>query len=637
MGFRILLTVLCLSASATAFPTESRLERILYNQPGLVVDLGVGLWAHPLPMDYDADGDFDMVVATPDVPYNGVYFFENTEGDVRFPVFKAARRVCKPERNMTVSYVGDTPYVMVPNKVFPNFRKSALDRPETLPYQQDFYAGRANQWKYCDYDGDGVIDLIVGVSDWRGYGWDDAYNEKGEWTHEPLHGYVYFIRNEGANDVPAYASAVQVMAGGRPIDVFGCPSPNFADFDADGDLDLICGEFLDKFTYFENTGTRTAPAYAAGRRLERKGAPIAMDLEMLQVIAVDWDKDGDADLIVGQEDGRVALLEHTGATENGMPAFLPPRFFQQEADAVKIGVLCTPFSVDWDADGDEDLFSGDTAGYINFVENRDGGNPPKFAPPVYLQAGGETIHIQAGPNGSIQGPAEAKWGYTVLNVCDWDADGLLDIVLNSIWGKVLWHRGTGTRTAPMLEAARPIEVAWSGPTPKPEWLWWNPEGRELVTQWRTTPFVIDLNVDNLPDLVMLDTEGYLAYFERRRQGETLLLLPPQRIFLNESLEPLRLNDRRAGKSGRRKFCMADWDRDGRIDILVDGKNIDFLRNVGDAAHPWVFRNEGMLDSRVLAGHDTCPAAVDWDRNGVPDLLIGAEDGFLYYLRNPMGP
>jgi len=37
---------------------------------------------------------------------------------------------------------------------------------------------------------------------------------------------------------------------------------------------------------------------------------------------------------------------------------------------------------------------------------------------------------------------------------------------------------------------------------------------------------------------------------------------------------------------------------------------------------------------VLAGHTTSPTTVDWDRNGIPDLLVGAEDGFLYYMRNP---
>ena len=37
-----------------------------------------------------------------------------------------------------------------------------------------------------------------------------------------------------------------------PIDVYGMPSASFEDFDNDGDMDIICVEFLDKFTYFEN-------------------------------------------------------------------------------------------------------------------------------------------------------------------------------------------------------------------------------------------------------------------------------------------------------------------------------------------------------------------------------------------------
>ena len=36
----------------------------------------------------------------------------------------------------------------------------------------------------------------------------------------------------------------------------------------------------------------------------------------------------------------------------------------------------------------------------------------------------------------------------------------------------------------------------------------------------------------------------------------------------------------------------------------------------------------------LAGHTSSPTLVDWDNNNIPDLVVGAEDGFLYYLKNP---
>ena len=120
----------------------------------------------------------------------------------------------------------------------------------------------------------------------------------------------------------------------------------------------------------------------------------------------------------------------------------------------------------------------------------------------------------AGPNGSIQGPAEAKWGYTTLSVADWDGDGLADLIVNSILGKVVWFKNIGTRTEPKLAAAQPIEVEWDGAQPSLAWGWMRPEGKALLTQWRTTPFVVDWNRDGLTDLVMLDHEGYLAFFER---------------------------------------------------------------------------------------------------------------------------
>jgi hypothetical protein len=642
--------------------TGGRLERLKYNNPGLVVDLGVGLQPWPLPMDYDGDGDYDLVVSCDDKPYNGTYFFENTSGNIKMPIFKPGLRIAKGYKDIQPSYVNGQVRILTPAKELVDFRTRLggasqsgtgnFERTAEIYATADVHPAegrvRANQWRYCDYDGDSDLDLIVGIGDWTEYGWDDAFDKQGRWTHGPLHGYVYLIQNNGTSDKPQYAKPEKVKAGDKAVDVYGMPSPNFADFDSDGDLDLLCGEFLDKFTYFENIGTRRQPKYAKGRFLAHKGKPIKMDLEMIVPVAIDWDKDGDVDLVVGQEDGRVALLENTGEVFKGMPQFLLPKFFRQQAEYVKFGALVTPYSFDWDDDGDEDLLCGNTAGYVGFIENEDGGSPPKWGAPKYLEADGRIIRIQAGYNGSIQGPCEAKWGYTTLNVADWDHDGLPDIVINSIWGKVMWYRNIGTRRQPKLAAARPIEIEWPQRPLKPAWNWWDPKGKQLATQWRTTPVVIDLNGDGLNDLVMLDHEGYLALFERLKKKGRLELLPGKRLFTAEGVSVfdrrgapqnkfgglLQLNPDRAGQSGRRKLCLVDWDGDGRLDLLVNSQNVNFMRNVSTEEGKFVFRDMGTVDDRVLAGHSTSPTVVDWDKNGVPDLLVGAEDGHLYYMRNP---
>jgi hypothetical protein len=378
--------------------------------------------------------------------------------------------------------------------------------------------------------------------------------------------------------------------------------------------------------------------------------PLVMDLCMITPTAVDFDGDGDLDLVVGDEDGRVAFIEHTGKTVGSLPQFLPPRYFRQFAADVKFGALATPYAVDWDGDGDEDLISGNSAGYIAFIENL-GGSPARWAAPRYLSAAGQLIREQAGPNGSIQGPAESKWGYSILSVADWDGDGLPDIMTNGIWGKIVWYKNIGTRTDPRLAAGKPVELALPAGAinPAPPWNWWKPTGRELVTQWRTTPQMVDWNGDGLMDLVVSDPDGYLALHERKRAADgTLTLSPAQRVFWSEGASVfnsnglpqnkesglLRLNDGVFGRGGRRTFCIADWDGDGKPDLLLNSApNVNFFRNLGkNAAGQWAFRDEGPVSTHVLAGHATKPTYFASTRQ----LLIGAEDGFFYQLKQPAG-
>lgn len=683
---------------------ESR--KLAYHRDNLSSDLGWGLWAVPLPMDYDSDGDMDLLVSSAGMPSPGVVWFENDGSSVLRPARIIDR---KQRRNLTVSWDHGEVIVCEPGIAYRNFPTNGFRNPEPVPVPPPEHYDRDCQYRFTDVDGDGLTDVVIGYSDWREYGWDDAYDTSGRWTAGPLHGYVGWARNEGTREEPRYAPFRLFETTEGPVDVYGTPSPNLIDWDGDGDPDLICGSFLDTLTWFENRATcPSEPVFAPGRPIEIDGQPLRLELEMLQVTSADWDQDGDTDLIIGKEDGRVVLVENAGREPGKPPRLKPPVYFRQQADKVKCGALVTPEMVDWDGDGDMDLICGNTAGFVEFIENL-GGRPPCWEPPVRLTAGGETIRFQAGGNLSIQGPAEAKWGYTIPTVADWDGNGLPDILCNTIVGKVVWFRNIGSRQHPDLAPAEPVRVAWSGPPPAPPWNWWRPEPDELVIEWRTKVGVTDLDGDGLQDLIAVDHEGFLAWYKRQGPESGLTLAPGKRIFhvadpasmgvrdgagkpvsidingdgINDLLQrspsslPLflysdRLRDRTvvrdfrtvflpedpvtfvappdnertllranggwAGRSGRRTLVVTDWNTDGRLDLIMNSVSVNLWRGIGETSGLYYFWDEGPMTHLVLSGHSTCPAVGDLDGDGETDLLIGAEDGFLYWFpRSSIGP
>ena len=108
-----------------------------------------------------------------------------------------------------------------------------------------------------------------------------------------------------------------------------------------------------------------------------------------------------------------------------------------------------------------------------------------------------------------------------------------------------------------------------------------PNAKEIVTQWRTTPVMHDMNGDGLMDLILVDTEGYLAFFERFRKADgSFALKSPRRAFLDDATDtPMGVsgwsgNGRgKGGGAGRRKVCIVDWDGDGKADIVMNSARI----------------------------------------------------------------
>ena len=648
------------------------------NSPGTAYMKG-GLCSSAVVGDFDGDGDDDVYLAAGGcTKMSGTWFFENVspKGAKGAPTaFKPRVRRGHCGAGIRCELADGSSAVVAGNSVNYDFLKNPTAfKPlaPDLPKNIHFGKVRANYWRLKDFDGDGRDDIVVGVGDWREYTWENRYTQNGIWTNAQAHGYMYVVRNEGgARGHEKWGTPQQLrIENGDPAEVFGNASPMLEDWDGDGDLDVISGDFRDNWTFFENIGTRTAPVYTSGRLLRGSdGRRLRADLCITRPCACDWDGDGLLDFLSGEEDGRLGFYRNTGKVVNGLPVFDQPAYVRAQRDYVHFGILCTPWVVDWDGDGDQDIIAGNSAGYVSFIENLSGPGVanPKWDEPKCLpcEKGGtepitslpgtypifeyEPFRILAGPNGSIQGPCEAIWGYTCLSAEDWDGDGDIDVMLNNTIGKIILLRNVGTRTKPKLGPPEGVEVEWDGQQPERKWGWFQasktPNAKEIVTQWRTTPIMHDMNGDGLMDLVLVDTEGYLAYFERFRKTDgALALKSPRRAFLDDATgAPMGVSGwsgngkGRAGSAGRRKICIVDWDGDGKKDIVMNsarvGGNAVLWRQTKSGNGTWSFRNVGDFTDDKLEWHSTSPCACDFDGNGVPDLLLGAEDGFFYHLRN----
>ena len=288
--------------------------------------------------DIDADGDLDMVAGL----YSGFFRWVENEGTDTAPDFQL---------------LSPHPLSSFPFDCIPCFT------PAVSP-------------AFADLDGDGDLDAMY------------TGRENG----------FQYLENTGTASVPAFtrrAGAANPMDGLSVGGSFG--AIEFADLDADGDLDAIVGSDDLFFRYFENQGTPTVPAFVhvtgAGDPFDGLFTPDSgADGSRNVPSAGDVDGDGDLDVVVGSYYGGVfSYYENVGTPQS--PAFLRRTGTDNPFDGLSVGEHSAPDLADIDGDGDVDMVSGSSRFYANdyFYYEQIAPQPAPWGPWVAPAAGGALL------------------------------------------------------------------------------------------------------------------------------------------------------------------------------------------------------------------------------------------------------
>jgi hypothetical protein len=242
--------------------------------------------------------------------------------------------------------------------------------------------------------------------------------------------------------------------------------------------------------------------------------------------------------------------------------------------------------VDLDGDGINDLISGSWPGEIFFFKGRGGG---KFDAPVKLKdKNGKTINIGGGiernddnefliagdatfdnkdgknfivyegerydvtgKQGGITGTASAVFA------ADLNGDGRLDLIVGDVQGNVWFVPNEGTPKAWAFGAAQHLRAG----------------GEDIKVEGDAGPTIADWDGDGKPDLILGSGDGSVRFY--RNTGEVdpqtkLPVLAAPRVLVPASAQ------NGAGEASattpecgiRTKVCVADWNGDGKPDLLV---------------------------------------------------------------------
>jgi hypothetical protein len=256
---------------------------------------------------------------------------------------------------------------------------------------------------------------------------------------------LWYFRNTPGGCAPACTPATscytKITDAFLPINTLGLNQARFGDLDHDLDFDLVMGvtnqgAAIDNLVYMINSGTRQVPNL------------VAVDLNLIKAIDIgrssqpafaNLDGDGDKDLYIGGEDGKIAVFRNVGSATS--PSLVLETPLEDGTDTViDVGGSAAPVFLDFDGDGDQDLFVG-TQSPARVRHYRNNGTPssPSFA-------------LINSNFGNFASPHLPDFNASPA-IADLDADGDWDLLVGEfgVTGipRLFYVRNNGTNQAPV--------------------------------------------------------------------------------------------------------------------------------------------------------------------------------------------
>ena len=213
-----------------------------------------------------------------------------------------------------------------------------------FPYNDSIYTTGRNMPSFNDIDFDGDLDLFISVLG-------------GDGGIQLDNNFLLYKNTDGVFSL----ETTNFM---KSVDLNSNVVPELVDIDSDGDLDLFLGQDYNTTTFpirgriyfFRNIGDSTFQLEDS----EFMGTDIG---NSLHPIFEDIDSDGDLDLFVGNYNGTILFYENIGNESVFEYTYI------SEIPNVDVGSYSAPVFEDIDSDGDLDLFVGENYGKIFFYEN----------------------------------------------------------------------------------------------------------------------------------------------------------------------------------------------------------------------------------------------------------------------------